>query len=356
MKEISGEEFEGLLDGVLREAANPEVRDGFDVRMRQAVLPVVSQAGNEGEGAMANAGVLVGGGLQEVGVFGSLWASLRDLVARPRMAPLVLASRPVAVVDRMAERRGMGPVGWAIAAHGVAILLVGFGMASRRMMVLPARPDAVAMVEAPTLPKVPPRAQAVGGGGGQKSPTPVAQGRLPKFAETQLVAPKAPALEQPKIAIEPTVVMQKDLKMADSSLPNLGMPNSPTVGTGSLGNGFGTGIGTGNGSGVGLGSGGNTGGGAMRIGGGVSAPVPVFMPDPEFSEEARKAKVSGNVLVYLWVDQAGRPTHVRIIRGIGMGLDEKAIAAVRQYRFKPAFKDSKPVTVEMNVEVNFQIF
>jgi periplasmic protein TonB len=224
------------------------------------------------------------------------------------------------------------------------------------MIVSPPAPAATSLVDAPPLPKVFPRAQTMGGGGGQKSPTPAAQGHLPKFAETQIVAPKAPPLEQPKIAIESTVLMQKDLKMADSTLPNLGLPNSPIVGSGSLGSGSGTGIGSGNGAGVGAGSGGNTGGGAMHIGGGVSAPVPVFMPEPEFSEEARKAKVSGNVLVYLWVDQAGRPTHVRVIRGIGMGLDEKAMAAVKQYRFKPALKDGKAVTVELNVEVNFQIF
>jgi protein TonB len=214
----------------------------------------------------------------------------------------------------------------------------------------------VRMVEAPAPMKMPPKALAAGGGGGQRSLAPAAQGHLPKIAETQIVPPKAPPLVQPKIAVEPTVVMQKDLKMAGSTLPNLGMPNSPIVGTGSLGNGMGTGIGSGIGAGIGAGSGGNMGGGAMRIGGGVSAPVPVFMPDPEFSEEARKAKLSGNVLVYLWVDQEGRPTHVRVVRGIGMGLDERAVAAVRQYRFRPARKDGRPVTVEMNVEVNFQIF
>jgi protein TonB len=84
--------------------------------------------------------------------------------------------------------------------------------------------------------------------------------------------------------------------------------------------------------------------------------VVLFAPEPEFSEEARKAKVSGNVLVYLQVDAVGRPTHVRVLRGIGLGLDEKALAAVRAYKFKPAMENGHPVAVEMNVEVNFQIF
>ena len=58
----------------------------------------------------------------------------------------------------------------------------------------------------------------------------------------------------------------------------------------------------------------------------------------------------------LWVDEKGNTTHVHVIRGMGMGLDEKALAAVKLYRFRPAMENGKPVTVEMNVEVTFQIF
>jgi protein TonB len=76
----------------------------------------------------------------------------------------------------------------------------------------------------------------------------------------------------------------------------------------------------------------------------------------ELSEEARKAKAAGNVLVNLWVDEKGNTAHVRVIRGIGMGLDERAVAAVKLYKFKPAMENGKPVTVEMNIEVTFHIF
>jgi protein TonB len=93
----------------------------------------------------------------------------------------------------------------------------------------------------------------------------------------------------------------------------------------------------------------------MHIGGGVSKPVVLYQVEPEFSEEARKAKFSGNVEVYLWVDPDGKPSHIRVVRGVGMGLDEKAVEAVRQYRFKPAMKDGKPVQVDLYVDVNFQI-
>jgi len=151
------------------------------------------------------------------------------------------------------------------------------------------------------------------------------------------------------------VVMQPDLKMANNTMPNIGAPTSSLTGN-SLGNGSGTGIGSGNGAGVGPGSGYNTGGGPMHIGGSVKAPVLTFKVDPEFSEEARKAKFSGNVQVYLWVDEQGNPTHVRVIRGVGMGLDEKAVEAVRQYKFKPATQNGKPVKVDLYIDVNFQIF
>jgi protein TonB len=82
----------------------------------------------------------------------------------------------------------------------------------------------------------------------------------------------------------------------------------------------------------------------------------IYSVDPEFSEEARRTKTAGNVLVNLWVDEKGNPTHVHVLRGIGMGLDEKAVAAVKQYRFRPAMENGKPVLVEMNVEVTFTIF
>jgi len=158
------------------------------------------------------------------------------------------------------------------------------------------------------------------------------------------------------LAVDPAIDVQPNVKMTNNNMPNLGDPRAPSVGVASLGNGRGGGIGSGNGNGLGPGSGGNFGGGVRQIGGGVSAPILVVQPDPEFSEEARKAKFQGEVLVNLIVDASGRPQRVRVIRPVGMGLDEKALEAVRQYRFKPAMENGKPVAVELNVAVNFQIF
>jgi protein TonB len=123
-----------------------------------------------------------------------------------------------------------------------------------------------------------------------------------------------------------------------------------------MGRGSGTGIGNGNGSGLGPGSGGGYGGGVKQVGGGVIGPVVIYQPEPEFSEEARKAKQMGVVTVSIIVDTNGRPQNVHVTRGVGMGLDEKAMEAVRQYRFKPARENGKPVAVYLNVEVNFEIF
>ena len=93
-----------------------------------------------------------------------------------------------------------------------------------------------------------------------------------------------------------------------------------------------------------------------RIGGDVSPPVLIHSVAPQFSQESKTAKISGNVLVNLVVDQSGIPTNVRIVRGIGYGLDEKAVEAVSKYRFKPAMEHGQPVPVEINIQVNFQIF
>lgn len=290
--------------------------------------------------------------IHEEGTFASLWSSVRDVFFPVKLPPLQLESQPIAVVDRMKVKRDPTSTAIAVVLHGLVILIIAFLLAKKIKFAAPVKTPQLTEVNIP--PMAPIKATAMGGGGGQHGPTPVTKGTPPKFAEHQIVPPKAPPLEQPKINIQPTIEVQKDVHMA-SSIPQIGVANSPLVGM-SMGNGHGTGLGSGNGSGLGPGSGGNTGGGPRRIGGGVSAPVLIYSVEPEFSEEARKAKVAGNVLVNLWVDTNGLPSHVHVIRGVGMGLDEKAVEAVKQYKFKPAMEGGKPVLVELNVEVNFQIF
>ena len=94
----------------------------------------------------------------------------------------------------------------------------------------------------------------------------------------------------------------------------------------------------------------------MHPGGGVSAPQVIYSVDPEFSDEARRAKYQGICVVSLIVDAQGNPQEIRIARALGMGLDEKAIEAVKQYKFKPAYYQGHPVPVMINIEVNFRIY
>ena len=290
--------------------------------------------------------------IREEGVFESLWSSVRDVFFPVKLPPLVLESKPIPVVDRMKTKQNPLATGSAVAIYALIILFIAWLLHKKVQFAAPVK--AMQITELAVPPQAPPKAAAMGGGGGQRGPTPVTKGTPPKFADTQIVPPNKPPLIEPKIHIEPTIEVQQDVKMA-SSIPQIGIASSPLVGM-SMGNGSGTGLGSGNGSGLGPGSGGNTGGGPRRIGRGVSAPVLIYSVEPEFSEEARKAKVAGNVLVNLWVDTNGNPSHVRVIRGVGMGLDEKARDAVLQYKFRPAMENGKPVLVELNVEVNFQIF
>jgi TonB family protein len=95
--------------------------------------------------------------------------------------------------------------------------------------------------------------------------------------------------------------------------------------------------------------------GVYKIGGGMQAPVPIFRPEPEYSEEARKAKWQGGVLLQLTVDENGVPQDIKVIRPLGMGLDQKAIEAVQKWRFKPTLLNGKPVSVSANIEVNFHL-
>ncbi len=95
--------------------------------------------------------------------------------------------------------------------------------------------------------------------------------------------------------------------------------------------------------------------GAVRVGGGVSVPSLQRKTEPEYSEDARKSKYQGNVLINLEVDPAGIATNLRISRMLGLGLDRKAMEAVKQWQFKPGMRDGKPIKVMATIEVNFRL-
>lgn len=96
--------------------------------------------------------------------------------------------------------------------------------------------------------------------------------------------------------------------------------------------------------------------GVYRIGADVSPPKLVSKVEPKYSDQAAKAKIEGTVVLYVVVTPEGTPKDLRVIRSLGMGLDEKAIEAVSQWKFSPAIKDAQPVAVEATIEVNFRLF
>ncbi|MGE5111521.1 MAG: energy transducer TonB [Acidobacteriaceae bacterium] len=200
-----------------------------------------------------------------------------------------------------------------------------------------------------------------GGGGGDRDKLQASKGALPKLSRQQITPPMVVVRnDSPKLPVPPEVVVPQ---MNLPQIGNLGDPLAKVTlasnGTGSgggIGSGSGGGVGSGRGPGVGPGWGGGIGGGAYRVGGGVSAPRALYAPDPEYSEEARKAKWQGTVVLWVIVGPDGKPRDIKIQRSLGMGLDEKAIEAVRQWKFDPAKKDGQPVAVQINVEVNFRLY
>jgi TonB family protein len=204
---------------------------------------------------------------------------------------------------------------------------------------------------------------AGGGGGGDHSPLPASKGRLPKAAPRQFTPPMAVVHNMdPKLAMEPSIIAPPDTRLPDVNMAQYGDPLAK-IGAASNGPGSGAGIGTGKGGGVGSGSGvgfgpgegGGIGGGVFRVGGGVTAPSLLFKVEPEYSEEARKAKYQGTVLLYVEVDAGGRAQNIRVLHSLGLGLDEKAMEAVKKWKFRPGYKDGKPVRVVAEVEVNFRL-
>ncbi len=213
---------------------------------------------------------------------------------------------------------------------------------------------------------LPPAATRAGGGGGgdDRDKLAASKGVLPKFSREQFAPPMVVIRnENPKLTAEPTVVVPPELQLAQQAGPLgdplsavLGPPSSGTGSGGGIGSGSGGGVGSGRGPGVGPGWGGGMGGGVYKVGGGVSAPRAIYTPDPEFSEEARKTKYQGTVVLWLIVGPDGRTHNIRVHRTLGMGLDEKAVEAIRLWKFEPARKDGVPVAVHINVEVNFRLY
>jgi len=307
-----------------------------------------------------------GKAFEEKPIWKELYDQVHDVFFPPKLPPLVLTSTPIPVVDRMAVKTNPWAVGTSSIVN-IAILVVAIwlGLTLIHPVVKP-KVD-LTNVDVSDILKAPKMTAPAGGGGGGGSHDIVdpLKGKLPPRMKDPITPPMVPILEKPKLAFTPAINVQKDITLPDNpQMVNFGVKNSANVslasngsgGGGGMGSGYGGGLGSGNGNGFGPGTGGNTGGGVYRIGGGVSAPIPIFTPEAEFSDEARRAKYQGVVLISLIVDSQGNPQNPRVVRPLGMGLDEKALEAVRKYKFKPAMKEGKPVPVMMSIEVNFRLY
>ncbi len=307
------------------------------------------------------------------GLLSSLKENIKAVYFPEKLPPLHLTSRPVKVREIWGDYNYKRPSAWlSLLVHGAAIAgLIAVSLVGAKAVKQVVNNEHVTLI-APNLSDYLPLSTKKnddiggGGGGGDRDKIQAPQGRLPKLAMEQITPPAMVVRnDNPKLAVEPTVVVPPQVNLANNKLPNFGDPKAaipagpPSNGTGSgggIGSGSGGGIGQGTGPGVGEGRGGGVGGGVFRVGGGVSAPRALDTPDPEYSEEARKAKYQGVVVLWLIVDQNGKPRDIKVSRSLGMGLDQKAVEAVRNWKFEPAMKDGKPVAVQINVEVNFRLY
>jgi len=305
----------------------------------------------------------------EIPWYRSLYQNVRELLSPPKLPPLIVTSKPVAVrsiweVDEHKKTAGLSSL---LIHAGVIVLMVVVGTNKKvqeqvKKTVTLIAPD---LAPPPEVAQMKPKKNLMGGGGGggDRSPLPASKGRLPRIASRQFTPPMAVVNNpNPKLIMEPTIIAQIDAPVPNVNMSQYGDPwgkiGPPSNGPGSgggIGSGSGGGVGSGSGPGAGPGHGGGFGGGVYRIGGGVSAPVPLFRPEPEYSEEARKAKFQGTVLLYVEIDEQGRTRNLKVVRPLGLGLDEKAMEAVSKWRFKPAVKNGAPVAVGATIEVNFRL-
>ncbi len=196
------------------------------------------------------------------------------------------------------------------------------------------------------------------GGGGNREKLPASRGVLPKITNMQITPPTTHVMNlAPKLPVEETIVAP-NVELPRQPGP-LGDPFHGVAGPPSDGPGNGSGIGDSCCGGIGRVPGRGAGGDQpyMRfVPGRVTAPHPIYAPDPDYSEEGRKVKAQGVVVLWVGIGPDGRVRDVRVQRSLGYGLDERAVDAVRRWRFKPATVDDRPVAVQINVEVRFRLY
>lgn len=310
-----------------------------------------------------------------------------------RASPADGGGRPPLTLVRPA-RRNRGGLSFitSTAGHGALLLLLllgsTFGWISAKDTDEPVRPDRPVRLVFMTLPGP----GGGGGGGGQQMPAPPPAARLkapapkrvasavppvrpvaapprprpvPRRPPPLVMAPARPRPEAPapslalSQAVQAPVVPIAGDQIELAGLPTAGPPaqtSSAGPGTGGgIGSGRGAGLGEGDGGGIGPGSGGGTGGGPYRPGSGIEPPTLVREVRASYTAEARRRALEGDVTLEVVVRRDGSVSDVRVTHGLGAGLDQKAVEAVRQWRFTPARRQGVPVDVVVTVSVEFTL-
>jgi TonB family protein len=182
-------------------------------------------------------------------------------------------------------------------------------------------------------------------------PRPRALSRIDPMARVDPPPPSPPAVQAPVL---PKPADSTDLSGLLAERP----PTPPSQGSGSaagVGSGIGQGLGEGIGAGIGPGTGGGTGGGPFQPGSGITPPQLLREVRPSYTDDARRRRVEGDVVLDIVVRQDGSVGAVTVTRSLGAGLDQRAVEAVRQWRFAPARKQGAAVEVLVEVSVEFKL-
>jgi TonB family protein len=267
-----------------------------------------------------------------------LWLGLRDRLHPAPEPDLHLQSQPIPVKDIWSHENNLRQRAGSIAIHlavlGILMLPlwkpVSKAIQHEQVELLP-----TLMEPGPSLPKV---KHLAGGGAPQVN---------------KLLPPKLRPVNVTPQPIPPPLKLMPATAMANIPIPQFGDPGHLAGPPGNSAGSSGAGPG---GPGTDPNGGGDCVSGPCRLGGDVSEPVPIYDPDPQYSDAARQAKFQGTVVVAVIIGADGRVYDPKVVQGVGLGLDEKAIEAVRLWRFEPAKKNGKPVRVAANIEVNFRLY
>ncbi len=287
----------------------------------------------------------------EIPWYKSIVENVKELISPEKLPPLELTSKPVEVKDIWGKGTDPKALASSVLFQGIIVgilLLLGTNEKVRKaitntVLIAPPPPPKQAVQPKPAPPA----------GGGARSALPALKAQLPRPAP-KVFTPPLVTIDHPALTMDASLIAPPDAWAAPTGA--IGNPLGSIGGGGGLGsgggigNGRGTGIGNGNGSGVG-----GSGGGVYAVGNGVTQPSLISKVDPEYSEEARKAKYNGTVTLSIVVNTDGKAEEIKVTKSIGMGLDEKAIEAVQKWKFKPGMKSGVAVKTRAVVEVNFRL-